>query len=134
MGIIDEELNRNKRNITYQDRIYVEGFNEVTLYGTIKSLYVYCNIIKPVIVGDKEVPLIRRVEIPSEKKFGQTVEITYTRPHYYPLVYHEFESIEIDIKDDTDRTIQFAFGRVALTLNFREKIDNVFESIYQLLH
>ena len=131
---LTDELVRYKRNIRYEDRVYVEGFAEVTLYGSIKSLYVYCNIIKPVIVGDREVPLIRRVEIPSEKSFGQTVELIYTRPHYYPLVYHEFESIEIDIKDDTDKTVQFAFGRVALTLNFRKKIENGFQSLYKLLY
>jgi len=87
----------------------------VSLYGTIQSLYVYCNIIKPVLVGNFEAPLIRRVEIPHQKKFGETCEINYNQPQYYPLVSHEIDSIEVDIKDDTDRTIEFAFGRTAVT-------------------
>ena len=106
-------------------KVYVEGFKEVSLYGTIHSLYVYCSVIKPVLVGNVEAPLIRRVEIPSVKKFGEDCEINYSQPQYYPLVYHEFDNIEIDIKDDTDNTIEFAFGRTAVTLHFRKKRRNV---------
>ena len=111
---------------------YVEGFNSVTLYGTIKSLFVYCDIIKPNLVGDTEVPLIRRVEIPSNKRFGHQIEIIYTRPEYFPLVSHEINSIEIDIKDDGNRNVDFAFGRVYLKLHFRKKQD-ARKSLYNLL-
>ena len=117
----------NKRNV----KVFVEGFKEVSLYGTIQSLYVYCNIIKPVLVGNFEAPLIRRVEIPHQKKFGETCEINYNQPQYYPLVSHEIDSIEVDIKDDTDRTIEFAFGRTAVTLHFRKKRKNVFEELFR---
>ena len=116
----------------YENVHYVEGFNSVTLYGTIKSLFVYCDIIKPNLVGDTEVPLIRRVEIPSEKKFGHQIEIIYTRPEYFPLVSHEINSIEIEIKDDANRKVDFAFGRVYLKLHFRKRQD-ARKSLYNLL-
>ena len=118
---------------TNGDYLYVNSFNEVSIHGSIHSLYVYCNIIKPIFVGNTEAPLIRRVNIPSDKKFGDICEINYNQPQYYPLVWHEFDSIEIDIKDDSDQTIDFAFGRTAVTLHFRKKAHNVFESLYQLL-
>ena len=123
ISVIDELVNAT----------YIDGFKEVSLHGTIRSLYVYCGIIKPVLVGNYEVPLIRRVEIPTNKFFGETCEINYTNPQYYPLVAHEINAIEIDIKDDTGKTIDFAFGRTAVTLHFRKKLHNVFESVYQLL-
>ncbi len=128
-----ESLSRAERSVNeFEEKTFVQGFGEVTLFGTIKSLFVYCNIIKPNIVSDTEVPLIRRVEIPSDKKFGQTVEINYSLPEYYPLVTHEFQSIEIDIKDDTNKRIEFAFGRVSIALRFRKKNDGL-KSLQKLL-
>lgn len=117
----------------FETKLYVEGFKEVTLHGTIHSLYVYCSIIKPVLVGNCEAPLIRRVEIPNNKNFGDTIEINYPQPQYYPLVSYEFDNIEIDIKDDTDNSLDFAFGRTAVTLHFRKKINNGLKSIYSAL-
>ncbi len=132
-GIENENLTRVERSLNqFEEKTFVQGFGEVTLFGTIKSLFVYCNIIKPNIVSDTEVPLIRRVEIPSDKKFGQTVEINYSLPEYYPLVTHEFQSIEIDIKDDTNKRIEFAFGRVSIALRFRKRNDGL-KSLQKLL-
>lgn len=116
-----------------QEFSYVYAFNEVSVHGSVHSLYVYCNIIKPIFVGNTEAPLIRRVYVPYDKKFGDNCEINYFHPQYYPLVWHEFDSIEIDIKDDSDRTIDFAYGRTAVTLHLRKKAKNVVESLYQLL-
>jgi len=111
----------------------LDGFYEVTLNAGINSLYVYCDIIKPTLVGNIEAPLIRRVEIPDDKHFGDTVEINYNSPQYYSLVSEEINHVEIDIKDDSNETIKFTSGRTALTLHFRKKSKNVFESVYQLL-
>lgn len=127
------EVIKTTDGATDENYLYVNSFNEVSIHGSIHSLYVYCNIIKPIFVGNTEAPLIRRVNIPSDKKFGDICEINYNQPQYYPLVWHEFDSIEIDIKDDSDQTIDFAFGRTAVTLHFRKKAHNVFESLYQLL-
>ena len=126
----EEEIDKDEKLAADQPdnetkKVYFGGFKEVSLYGTIRSLYVYCNIIKPVFVGNVEVPLIRRVEIPHTKNFGDDCEINYPQPQYYPLVYHEFDNIEIDIKDDTGQTIEFAFGRSAVTLHFRKRRKNV---------
>lgn len=112
---------------------FVDAFKQVILQGTINSLYVYCDLIKPSLVGNYESQLIRRVEIPNDKNFGDNCEINYSQPQYYPLVSHEFNSIEIDIKDDTDKTIEFGFGKTGITLHFRKKNQNVFQSLHQLL-
>ena len=113
--------------------IYIEGISQVTINAGINSLYIYCDIIKPTIIGNTEARIIRRVEVPSDKHFGDTVEIGYISPQYYSLVSEEISHIEIDIKDDTNETIQFNSGRTALTLHFRKKAKNVFESVHQLL-
>lgn len=108
------------------------GFNLVDITAGINSLYIYTDIIKPVLVGDAEVKLIRRVRIPSNTTFCQTIEIEYLAPQYYPLSLHEIENIEITIRDSTGREIDFREGPVDITLHFRKKIRYGFESIYQL--
>ena len=96
-------------------------------------MYLYCDIIKPVLVGNTEAQLLRRVEIPNNLTIGGQVVIKYQNPYYVPLVRSEFDRIEIDIKDDTGRSIDFPFGSTCVTLHFRKKQNNVFQSIFQLL-
>ena len=110
------------------------NFGELNMNAGIHSLYAYCDLIQPVLVGHREVQLLRNVEIPNNLKFGDQVVLKYQTPYYYPLLRNEFDSIEIDIKDDTNRQIDFAFGRTSLTLHFRKKDKDVNESIYKLLH
>jgi len=112
-----------------QEITLVEGFREVVLHP-ISSLYVYCYIIKPVFVGNVEASLLRRVEIPNDKKFGETCEIKYYHPQYLSLVSHEIDSIEVDIRDDTNKPVEFAFGKTVVTLHFRKKFKNVFETFF----
>ena len=112
---------------------FIEGYKEVDLHGPISSLYVYCNIIKPVLVGNYEVPLIARIPVPTEKKFGDNCHKEFNTPHWHPLVWHEINSIEIDIKDDSNNTVDFGFGSPEVSLVFRKKFNNVFESLHQIL-
>ena len=111
----------------FRETNFVNGFREVVL-NPITSLYIYCYIIKPVNVGNVEAPLLRRVEIPNNILFGETVELEYSNLQYHPLVSDEIDSIEFDIRDDTNRPIECAFGRTVPTLHFREKPKNVFSA------
>ena len=82
------------------------------------DLYVYCDIIQPQHVGDVLVPLLRIVQL--EGKDGQRVSKSFVRPEYIPVSRKQFESIEVNIKRDTGETVPFEFGRVLLTLHFRQ--------------
>jgi hypothetical protein len=95
------------------------GDHPYDLSGGFHSLFVYCNIVKPSYVGNTYTQLLRLVEIPSDKKFGDQVLIAYPNTYYIPLLTQEFETIEIDIKAETGETVPFEFGRSILTLHFR---------------
>ena len=43
-------------------------------------------------------------------------------PQYVPVSKKEFNTVEIDIRDDTGRPVPFEFGKVITTLHFRSKI------------
>ena len=87
----------------------------------IHTLYVYCDIVQPQYIGDTRVKLLRSVEVPSERKFGDTVVLSYSDPHYIPVLVNEFDSIEIHIKDDSTRDIPFMYGRTKIKLHFRRQ-------------
>ena len=99
---------------------YIYAFKQVSLHGYINNLNIYCNLVKPIAIGDIEAPLLRSVAVSPRDRFGEFVQYEPHMREYVPLLYHEFENIEIDIKDDSDTTIDFKFGKVYLSLHFRK--------------
>ena len=68
------------------------------LHG-ITSIYVYCNIVQPQIVGNTSVPLLRT--IPVSGKSGDVITKTFTNIQYVPVQTKSFEDIEILLRTDT---------------------------------
>lgn len=83
------------------------------------SLYIYSNIVQSSMVGDALVPLLRIVAI--EGSSGEMVTHTYQNIQYVPLQQRQFDTIEIDIKDDTGLPVPFERGKVIVTLHFRQR-------------
>ena len=98
-----------------------EGDRPVEISAGFHSLYVYCDIVHPQIIGNKKARLLRAVAVPRDVQFGGQVVIIYDNPHYLPVLYNEFETIEIHIKDDTNNDIPFNFGRSRIKLHFRKR-------------
>lgn len=83
------------------------------------SLYVYCNISEPRLVGDSLVPLLRIV--PVKGKDGETIIKSYENIHYVPVQQKHFDTLEIDIRDDTGKPIPFERGKLVTTLHFKRR-------------
>ncbi len=83
------------------------------------SLYVYCSLVEPQIVGNVMAPLIRSVHINGN--YGDIIEKLYQTPHYVPVVAKEVDRIEIDIKGDDNQSVPFQFGKTVVKLHFRKK-------------
>lgn len=81
------------------------------------SLYIYCDVVQPQVVGDTQVPLIRI--IPVEGKDGERVSKAFQSPQYLPVSRKQFETIEVNIRQDTGAKVPFETGRVLVTLHFR---------------
>ncbi len=95
------------------------GKHVVDVHRGCYSLYVYCPLIQPRMVGDAVVPLLREIAIEGE--MGQVMTKTYEKIHYIPLQQKRFETIEIYIRDDTGKPIRFEWGKVVVTLCFRRR-------------
>ena len=83
---------------TYLSQGSHQGVHVVDVNQGFYSLYVYCNLIEPWLVGDSRAPLLRIV--PIEGHGGQMITKTYQHIHYLPLLQKHFRTIEIDIKKD----------------------------------
>ena len=66
--------------------------------GGFSTMFVYCNLVSNQIVGDKQVPLLRAVQI--QGKYSDIVTKTYQNPLYIPIGIKNFETVEVDISDD----------------------------------
>jgi hypothetical protein len=99
---------------------YIDGDHPYDISGGHYSLFVYSDIVKPTHVGDSFTQFLGMVEIPNDVNFGKQVVIKYSNPIYVPLLLNEFDTIEIDIKNDSGETIPFKFGRVHIILHFRK--------------
>ncbi|GFO00936.1 lrr and pyd domains-containing protein 3-like protein [Plakobranchus ocellatus] len=83
------------------------------------TVYIYTDLIEPRHVGDTLAPLLR--VIPLDGKQGTAQHRFFDRPHYFPLIKHTFDTIEILITDSQGLKIPFESGKSLVTLHFRRK-------------
>jgi hypothetical protein len=70
-------------------------------------------------VGDAHVPLLRIV--PVEGRDGYMITRVIDPIQYCPLLQRRFQTVEIDIRDDTCSIVPFERGRVVVTLHCRKR-------------
>jgi hypothetical protein len=137
LGLVDTQGHvMSFQNVTDGPSAHTKSFEavqQVQLDASINALHVYCNIIEPVLIGNTYAQLLRQVEIPNESKFKHNCVIQYNKPYYFPLISNEISVIEMDFRDDSGHPITFTSGHSEVTLHFRKRINNVFESLRELL-
>ena len=97
---------------------------QVDLEYGFHDLFIYCDLIQSQYVGDALVPLLRIV--PVEGKVGERASKSFLRPQYLPVSRKQFETVEVDMKTDTGESVPSEFGRVLLTLHFRQSAPQYF--------
>ena len=88
------------------------------LRGGIDSIFVYCNILEPQIIGNTKAPLLRTVGVSGA--YGDIVEKIFDLPHYIPLLQRYFSTVKISIYSDQGVPIPFMFGKCIAKLHFRQ--------------
>ena len=101
-----------------------EADDVVNMTRGFDTIYVYTDVVESRIVGDSLAPLLRTLRVAGSH--GATVSDRFTNIHYVPLLYSNFKSIEMDIRDDTGRRVPFEYGRVTVTLHFRRRRTGLF--------
>ena len=98
---------------------------QATLQQNLLLAYVYCDLIEPTFVGDTKVPLLRTVNVDTDR---QVVNHIYTSPIYVPLQKKQFDTVEINIMTDTGEPVPFASGKSVVVLHFRRTSNPYFLS------
>jgi len=101
-----------------------EGYEKAKMEDELHALYVYCDVLECVPVGDTLAPLLRIVEVSGSR--DEMVHIQFDQPRYIPIQKKSFDSIEIDIRDDTGVPVPFDVGKLIVTLHIRRAKDTYF--------
>ena len=112
---------KSLQNLIFGFLLRSKDNNDFDISGGFHTIFVYCDIIKTNLVGDSQTQLLRFVEIPNNIFYGDQVHLIFDEIQYFPLVTNEFESIEIDIKDDSGGNIPFNYAKNIVVLHFRKR-------------
>jgi hypothetical protein len=133
-----------KNNLTTEIKLYIDfddyltkmlGFSEnlscdnrqaeniIDIFGQVHILYIYSDIVSPISVGGKKIPLLQMITLNNpnnvDENLGSLNRVTFENPMWVPVSQRIFDSISIDLRDDVGNLIQFESGKVVATLQFR---------------
>ena len=110
---------------------YILGFKKLILKGKMKAdvksdlirgsfaMFIYCDIVDNIMVGDEETPLLRTVHLPTTKR-GETVNQSFKSGYYMQLTKSYMNYIEVDVRSDSGEPFPFSkHVKMLLTLHFK---------------
>jgi hypothetical protein len=97
--------------------INYKGTNVCDPQGDVHSMYVYCDILEYIPIGDTKAPLLRIVETKGAN--GEVQHRSFDHLRYVPIQKKQFDTIEIDIRNGFGEKMPFEGGQVTATLHFR---------------
>jgi len=93
--------------------------NQCDINGeTVQTLFIYCDILEHVIVGDVMAPLLRIVDMKRKQSHGKM----HKTPHallYVPLQKKQFDRIKTNTMTDTGDPVHFVDGKMVTILEFK---------------
>lgn len=106
---------------TMSVEVYVESEHPASLSSALPSvMFVYSDLCDTQVSGDVQTPLLAVVPVESNKfDYGSMRLRTFPVPKYVKLLKTNFETIEIDIRDETGKFIPFDYGTLTVTLHFK---------------
>jgi hypothetical protein len=112
--ILPNEPNTKWINVNYL------GNHTMDLYENMKSMYVYCDIVDPQIVGSNELKLLRVVPFTSQGEDKHQARWEPIRAEYLKLSKKYFDTIDLHIMTSLGNPMGFLNGRSLIKLHFRK--------------
>lgn len=88
-------------------------------------MYIYCNLVKEVMVGNSFLKLLKTVSTHISDQ-GQYVTRIFTSPLYVPLASSFENYVEIAIRNDEGEPFMFESGKAIVTLHFKRNRHTLF--------
>jgi len=111
-------------NVRYASRHPKLSKFSPNLRGRIHSVFVYCDLLEHVPVGDTKAPLLRIVD--TDDKSIRNVHRVFNPLLYVPLQKKTFDSVNIDMRTDFGTTVPFLSGKSFVVLEFRRVVHPYF--------
>jgi len=115
-GIILARLLGFRHGVIYSEAS-VLAESKMRFRSLVRSIYVYCDLVEHVAVGDTKAPLLRIVNRTS--KSNENVHETFNPVLYVPLQKKCFDGVEINLMTDSGVPVPFRFGKSSVVLEFR---------------
>jgi len=115
-GFGNEELKLSNLN----GKIHMSP-NKAVLSKPFHQVFIYSNIVEPVHVGGVRVPLLRLVWVENKYGEGALIHENIDRPMYLPVCGNSINNIEVELRDDSGRLINFPKGSITtLSVHFHK--------------
>ena len=125
-GFLRDESSKNVNKGELFFRVVAERKSDLHVH--LSSLFIYCDLVKPTLVGNTFVPLLRAVPIEEQpdrvydtKKYHRYLSKLFDRIRYRPLSSKFFQEISFQICDDVGELVDFQWGKVVCTLHFKKR-------------
>lgn len=83
-----------------------------------KQIFIYSSLTEPIRVGNVTVPLLRTIL--AKDGWDEIVNYVVEKPIYLPISNNNINNIEVNIRDDLGRPINFPYGsKSVLTIHFK---------------
>ncbi|PIC24172.1 hypothetical protein B9Z55_017600 [Caenorhabditis nigoni] len=92
--------------------------SKVDFFGNVSTIYLYCDIVDPIIVGDQKNSLL--AVIPCKGKYGEMVHHTIPYPRYLPIMNNTIDSVKVEFLSEFAEPINFHWGSTIIVLHFKK--------------
>ena len=103
----------------------IKPINPVNVNIGYDILYIYTDCIEQQLVGDVQAQLLQNVCVNNFNSIPMQTT-SFESPHYIPVTRRDFDTIDINIRDETGRKVPFQFGHVVVKLYFRLRRQTLF--------
>ena len=98
-----------------------KGTKKVKVMKAFEQLLIYTSVSDPIIVGDVKVPLLGAVWVDTRNGPDEIIHDTMDHPMYIPISTKSINNMEVNIRNDGGKLIQFPYGsKSTLILHFRK--------------
>lgn len=95
-----------------------KGELEVSLLRGINNIFIYCDLLEPIRVGNTLAPLLRTISYNS-KQYGEMIHVNYTNPMYVKVNKSYVDTVEVMMCDAIGKVVPFSEGLTIVVLHFK---------------
>ena len=119
VGMGETQVKKGVHNLLSLDSLRIPSKYPCFFSSNINQLMLYSNIVSPSFVGNSRSPIMRTIDISSEKYRGETIHHNYTDSQYYTCSNGDLMYIEVQLRDLVGREACIHQGITTIVINIR---------------